>query len=280
MRFGFHISIAGGLSKVPQRAKAKGCETIQIFSRNPRGWKYSPLPPEEVEGFRAGIVQEGIEPVVVHMPYLPNLAHPQPEPHRRSLDSLCADLRRAALLGAQYLVMHVGSSLGGERGKAIERIAQGINEAFQMVENGVILLLENTAGAGTELGDRFESFQLIFEGITSKERVGICLDTAHLFEAGYDISSPQGLEDALEELDRLVGMQKLHLLHLNDSKTPCGSRADRHWHIGEGEIGLEGFRRIVNHPRLRDLPGIMETPRKSEQDDLRNMEVIRGLVGK
>ncbi len=280
MRFGFHISIAGGLSKVPPRAKAKGCEAIQIFSRNPRGWKYSPLPPEEVEGFRAGISQEGIEPVVVHMPYLPNLANPQPESYRRSLDSLCADLRRADLVGAKYLVMHVGSSLGRDRKRAIERIAQGINETFQLVENGVILLLENTAGAGTELGDRFESFQLIFAGILQSQRIGICLDTAHLFEAGYDLSSPQGLEKALQELDQLIGRQKLYLLHLNDSKTPCGSRSDRHWHIGEGYIGLEGFRRIVNHPKLKDLPGIMETPRKSDQDDLRNMEVIRGLVGK
>lgn len=278
MRFGFHISIAGGLSKVPQRAIAKGCETIQIFSRNPRGWNYSPLPQLEVEKFRSGISQKGIEPVVVHMPYLPNLANPQPESYRRSLDSLCEDLRRADLVGARYLVMHVGSSLGESKPIAIERIVKGINEAFQLVENGVILLLENTAGAGTEIGDRFESFKLIFEGIFPKERIGVCLDTAHLFEAGYDLSSPQGLEKALQELDQLVGRQRLYLLHLNDSKTPCGSRSDRHWHIGEGHIGLEGFKRIVNHPKLRDLPGIMETPRKSEKDDLRNMEVIRGLV--
>ena len=280
MRFGFHISIAGGLSKVPQRATAKGCETIQIFSRNPRGWNYSPLPQLEVEKFRSGISQRGIEPVVVHMPYLPNLANPQPESYRRSLDSLCEDLRQADLVGARYLVMHVGSSLGESKPIAIERIVKGINKAFQLVENGVILLLENTAGAGTEIGDRFESFKLIFEGILPKERIGVCLDTAHLFEAGYDLSSAQGLEKALKGFDQLISLRKLYLLHLNDSKTPCGSRSDRHWHIGEGHIGLEGFKRIVNHPKLRDLPGIMETPRKSEKDDLRNMEVIRGLVGK
>ncbi len=278
MRFGFHISIAGGLSKVPQRAKAKGCEAIQLFSRNPRGWKYGPLPEEEVEKFRSGISQEGIEPVIVHMPYLPNLATSRSDFYRRSLDSLCADLHRADLLGAKYLVMHVGSSLEGERASAIKRLAQGINEAFQVVKNEVILLLENTAGAGTELGDRFESFQLIFEEVSQLERVGVCLDTAHLFEAGYDLSSAQGLGTTLQEFDRLVGLRKLCLLHLNDSKTPCGSKSDRHWHIGEGEIGLEGFRRIVNHPLLKDLPGIMETPRKSDADDLRNMEVIRGLV--
>jgi len=278
MRFGFHISITGGLSKVPQRATAKGCETIQIFSRNPRGWNYSPLPQLEVEKFRSGISQKGIEPVVVHMPYLPNLANPQPESYRRSLDSLCEDLRRADLVGARYLVMHVGSSLGESKPIATERIVKGINEAFQLVENGVILLLENTAGAGTEIGDRFESFKLIFEGILPKERIGVCLDTAHLFEVGYDVSSAQGLEKALKGFDQLIGLRKLHLLHLNDSKTACGSRSDRHWHIGEGHIGLEGFKRIVNHPKLRDLPGIMETPRKSEKEDLRNMEVIRGLV--
>ncbi len=278
MRFGFHISIAGGLSRVPQRATAKGCETIQIFSRNPRGWNYSPLPQLEVEKFRSGISQRGIEPVVVHMPYLPNLANPQPESYRRSLDSLCEDLCRADLVGARYLVMHVGSSLGESKPIATERIVKGINEAFQLVENEVILLLENTAGAGTEIGDRFESFKLIFEGVSQSQRIGICLDTAHLFEAGYNLSSAQGLEEALKEFDQLIGLRKLHLLHLNDSKTPCGSRSDRHWHIGEGHIGLEGFRKIVNHPKLQDLPGIMETPRKSERDDLRNMEVIRGLV--
>lgn len=280
MRFGFHISIAGGLSRVSPRAVAKGCQTIQIFSRNPRGWNYSPLAQREVESFRSGISQEGIEPVVVHMPYLPNLANPRPEFYRRSLGSLCEDLRRANLLGAQYLVMHVGSSLGASQPEAIKRIVKGINTAFQLVETGAILLLENTAGAGTEIGYRFESFKLIFEGVSQRERIGICLDTAHLFEAGYDLSSALGLEETLNEFDHLIGLGKLSLLHLNDSKTPLGSKSDRHWHIGEGHIGLAGFRRIVNHSKLKDLSGIMETPRKSEEDDLRNMEVIRGLVEK
>jgi len=280
MRFGFHISIAGGLSRVSPRAVAKGCQTIQIFSRNPRGWNYSPLAQREVESFRSGISQEGIEPVVVHLPYLPNLANPRPEFYRRSLGSLCEDLRRANLLGAKYLVMHVGSSLGGSQSEAIKRIVKGINTAFQLVETGVILLLENTAGAGTEIGYRFESFKLIFEGVSQRERIGICLDTAHLFEAGYDLSSAWGLEETLNEFDHLIGLGKLCLLHLNDSKTPLGSKSDRHWHIGEGHIGRGGFRRIVNHSKLKDLPGIMETPRKSEQDDLRNMEVIRGLERK
>jgi deoxyribonuclease-4 len=162
--------------------------------------------------------------------------------------------------------------------EAIEAVSQGINQAFEKVKNPVILLMENTAGQGTEIGYDFEQIHQIIEGVHDHQRTGVCLDTAHSFEAGYDLSNKEGIERTLASFDKMIGLKRLHLLHLNDSKTPLGSRKDRHWHIGEGYIGLEGFRYLINHPSLRHLPGIMETPRKDTIEDLKNMEVIRSLV--
>lgn len=278
MRFGFHISIAGGLSKVVDRAKAKKCETIQIFSRNPRGWQYGPLDLDEVAVFKENLSSSGISPLFLHMPYLPNLASPRVESYPKSIDSFCEDLRRAQVLGAGYLIVHVGKRLETREEEALYTVSEAINEGFGRVRNEVILLLENTAGQGTEVGFVFEHIGRIIQGVEESEKVGVCLDTAHAFQAGYDLSSKNGLGNALKEFDDLVGLDKLHLLHLNDSKTPLASRVDRHWHIGKGGIGLEGFRRIVNHPKLTHLPGIMETPREGDPDDLRNMRTIRGLV--
>jgi deoxyribonuclease-4 len=153
-----------------------------------------------------------------------------------------------------------------------------MDQAFERVKNAVILLLENTAGQGTEIGYNFEQLRRIIDGVHEKERVGICLDTAHSFEAGYDLSGKDGIERTLESFDRTIGLKRLHLLHLNDSKTPLGSRKDRHWHIGEGYVGREGFRSLINHPQLKGLPGIMETPRKDTVEDLKNMKVIRSLI--
>jgi deoxyribonuclease-4 len=159
-------------------------------------------------------------------------------------------------------------------------MVKALNESLKKVPNQVIILLENTAGQGTELGSRFSQMKQILVGVNDRQRVGVCLDTAHAFQAGYDFSSRKGLDDALNEFDRSIGLPNLHLLHLNDSKTLLGSHSDRHWHIGKGCIGLEGFRNIVNHPQLIHLPGIMETPRKDLKDDLRNMKVIKSLQQK
>jgi len=278
MRFGFHISIAGGFSKVVERANVRGCETIQFFSRNPRGWKYSPLNEKEVEEFRSSIQSSPLFPVFLHMPYLPNIASFKSKFYEGSIQSISTDLQRAEQLGAQYLIIHIGHRMESSEDEAIEAVSQGINQAFSMVKNAVILLLENTAGQGTEIGYNFEQIKKIIEGVHDHQRMGVCLDTAHSFEAGYDLSNKEGMERTLENFDQTVGLKRLHLLHLNDSKTPLGSRKDRHWHIGEGYIGLEGFRHLVNHPLLRHLPGIMETPRKDTVEDLKNMKVIRSLV--
>jgi len=278
MRFGFHISIAGGFSKVAERANVRGCETIQFFSRNPRGWKYSPLNEKDVKAFRSSIQSSSLFPIFLHIPYLPNIASFKSTFYKRSIHSIATDLQRAEQLGAQYLIIHIGHRMESSEDQAIEAVSQGIDQAFEMVKNDVMLLTENTAGQGTEIGYHFNQIKNIIEGVHDHQRMGVCLDTAHSFEAGYDLSNKDGIERTLENFDQTIGLKQLQLLHLNDSKTPLGSRKDRHWHIGEGYIGLEGFRTLANHPLLRHLPGIMETPRKDTVEDLKNMKVIRSLV--
>jgi len=278
MRFGFHISIAGGFSRIIERAEARGCETIQFFSRNPRGWNYSPLNKNEVKAFRSSVQSSPLSPIFLHLPYLPNIASSRSKFYKRSIRSITTDLQRAEDLGADYLIIHIGHRMESSEDQAIEAVSQGIDQAFEKVKNAVLLLLENTAGQGTEVGYTFDQIKRIIKGVQDRERMGVCLDTAHSFEAGYDLSTEDGIERTLENFDRTIGLKRLHLLHLNDSKTPLGSRRDRHWHIGEGQIGREGFRCLVNHPLLNHLPGIMETPRKDTVEDLRNMKVIRSLV--
>ncbi len=261
MRFGFHISIAQGIASVIEKARQTRCETIQLFSRNPRGWKFKNLSADQVEGFKAQLEKSGISPCILHLPYLPNLASANPDLYAKSVDSLCADLVRAGALTIPFVVAHVGKRLELSEGRAMARVAAAINRSLKKVPNDVMILLENTAGQGTELGANFAELGEILSRVDDRRRVGVCLDVAHAFQAGYDVSTLKGLDGTLAEFDRLIGLKHLHLLHLNDSKTPLGSRADRHWHIGKGHIGLEGFRNIVNHPLLVHLPGIMETPR-------------------
>jgi deoxyribonuclease-4 len=212
------------------------------------------------------------------MPYLPNIASSKSKFYKRSIRSIITDLQRAEHLGAHYLIIHIGHRLEASEDQAIEAVSQGIDQAFEKVKNGVILLMENTAGQGSEIGHTFDQIKKIIDGVSDRERVGVCLDTAHSFAAGYDLSNKDGIERTLEAFNQTLGLKRLHLLHLNDSKTPFESRKDRHWHIGEGYIGLEGFRCLINHPLLNHLPGIMETPRKDTVEDLKNMKVIRSLV--
>jgi deoxyribonuclease-4 len=275
MRFGFHIWIGEGFSKVPKLAQKRRARTIQFFSHNPRGWQVSLLPKEEVKKFREGVQALDIKPLFLHMPYLSNLASSNEDFYLKSIDTLSIELERAETLGAPFLITHMGSS--GED-ESIERMIRAINYALDRVQNNVTVVVENTAGQGRQIGYKFWQIKTVIEGIENGERIGVCLDTAHAFESGYDLSNRDGLEKALEEFERFIGLDKLKVLHLNDSKTPLGSRVDRHWHIGEGYIGSEGFRNIVNHPKLYHLPGIMETPGKKEEDDIRNMSKIESLV--
>ena len=200
MRFGFHISIAGGFSKIVERAEARGCETIQFFSRNPRGWNYSPLNKKEVGAFRSSVQSSGLSPIVVHMPYLPNIASSESKFYKRSIRSIATDLQRANHLGADCLIIHIGHRMESSEEQAIEAVSQGIDQAFEKVKNGVILLMENTAGQGTEIGYAFDQIKRIIDGVSDPERMGVCLDTAHTFEAGYDLSNRDGIERTLRPL--------------------------------------------------------------------------------
>ncbi len=278
MRFGFHISVAGGFANVRERAEELGCDTIQVFTRSPRGWQATKLDEDDVANFKKDIKESNICPVFAHAPYLPNLAATDPVLMKRSIETIAEELRRCALLGIEFLVVHVGKALSTDEGRAIKRVMENVNRVFGMVPNRVKILLENTAGMGSEVGYRFEQIAEIIDGIEQKERVGVTLDTAHSFEAGYDWRTKSAIDETLRSFDRAIGFKKLYLIHLNDSRTKFGSRVDRHWHIGKGEIGLNGFKEIVNHPILKNLPGIMETPRISKKDDLENMRTVRSLV--
>ncbi len=222
--------------------------------------------------------ENDIYPLFIHMPYLPNLATKAKTLFKSSVSSLIAELERCEILEVPFLIMHVGKRMEASEKEGIHRVAEGINEALRKVKNKVILLLENTAGMGSEIGYRFEQLREIIDRVEEKERVGVVLDTAHAFEAGYDLRDKKSLDETLKEFDEIVGLGKLYCLHLNDSKTDFASRVDRHWHIGKGKIGLEGFKAIVNHPLLKNLPGIMETPKDDTRLDLMNMRVIRSLV--
>lgn len=279
MRFGVHVSIGGGFALALQEAKARKCETIQLFSRNPRGWKVSKLDLSDVAEFRRGIKAAGISPVAVHMPYLPNLAAAEALAYRKSIEAVIEDLGRADTLGAQYVVTHMGKRKAATEAGALKRMIRAIDRALAAAPNRVMLLLENTAGMGSDIGSRFSQLQTVIEGVKNPNRLGVVLDTAHLFEAGYDLRTRAGLDQTLREFDATVGLKKLCFLHLNDSKTDLGSHVDRHWHIGKGEIGSEGFRRIVNHPLLRHLPGVLETPKDSVRADWQNLKTIRALAG-
>jgi deoxyribonuclease-4 len=278
VRLGFHVSIAGGFGRVRERALEVGCETLQVFVSNPQGWQAAPLVPEDVGRFRSDIAESELGPVFCHVPYLPNPAAPPGPMRARSIKSLRTQLARCAALGIDRVVCHVGKGLGADESTALARVTETVNRVLDDDGSSATLLLENTAGMGTEVGWQFAQIASVIERVERKERVGVMLDTAHAFEAGYEFRTRTGLDLTLREFDRTVGLARLHGLHLNDSKTEFGSRVDRHWHIGEGCIGLEGFRLIVNHPLLRGLPAVLETPRGSADDDRRNMKTVRGLI--
>lgn len=275
MRLGFHVSIAGGFRNIVARAQTTQSETIQLFSRNPRGWKYRPLDVDDISIFKKQIKESGIGPVFVHMPYLVNLASTNSELWNRSLDSLIADLRRSAIIGASFLIMHVGSA--SDKAEGMQRISDGINRALSMVQNDIQVLLENTAGSGTELGHTFEQLRTIIDRVEDKQRIGVVLDTAHAFEAGYDLRTEKTVAETIAEFNRTIGLERLHLIHFNDSKTECGSHRDRHWHITQGKIA-QGMLHILHCAKLQHLPFIMETPRAHLKDDLMNMMRVKQLL--
>ncbi|MCS7133638.1 MAG: deoxyribonuclease IV [Candidatus Caldarchaeum sp.] len=260
MLLGAHVSISGSIHLSVDRALELGCTTFQIFTRNPRGWTYTKLKQADAAEFREKFQKAGFKVAMAHMPYLPNIASPKKIIYDKSVKSLIAELERCGLLGVELLVVHVGSHLGAGIEKGIELVANAVNTALEKVENKVLVLLENMAGQRNSCGSRFEDIASIISKIEQKERVAVCLDTCHLLAAGYDIRNVEAVEKTLAEFDRVVGLDRLKAVHLNDSKGGLGSGLDRHEHIGMGNIGDEGFRAFINHRAIRDKPMVIETP--------------------
>ena len=276
-RVGLHVSISGTIDQAVDRALELGCDTFQIFTRNPRGWKYKKLRGEEVEEFRRKLVSGELTPAVAHMPYLPNLSSPKKAIYTRSVKSLSTELNRCHVLGVQYLVTHLGSHMGQGQDLGLDRITGAINGAVAENTNSVMLLLENTAGTKNSMGSSFEDLKRILNRVDDRSRVGICFDTAHAYAAGYDLHSPRGVEETLARFNSVLGFDLMKVVHLNDSKGGLGSGRDRHEHIGMGYIGEKGFRAFLKHEAVRNLPLIMETPIDERRDELGNLRKVREL---
>ncbi|MDP8215264.1 MAG: deoxyribonuclease IV [Candidatus Euphemobacter frigidus] len=276
MRIGAHISIAGGVSKAVGRARAAGCEAVQIFSGNPRGWKVKPFDPAEISRFKELCHAEDIRPVIIHSPYLINLSAPDETIYRKSLAAFQDDLKRADLLGADEFIIHVGYHRGEGLSAGIRKMAVSLRETIDnLPELKTRILLENTASAGSSLGHRFEYMSEIMERSGVGGKLYLCFDTCHAYVSGYDIATASGLDNTLTEIDRLIGLERLRVVHFNDAKFGLGSRRDRHEHIGKGKIGMAGMRRIARHPALQDKVFILETPKESPGDDPRNIELLK-----
>jgi deoxyribonuclease IV len=288
-RLGAHLSIAGGLPRAVDRAQASRCDALQIFTKSAGQWRARPLPPDEVALFRRRVEETGIHPVVAHNSYLINLAAADAGLRAQSLAALGEELDRAAVLGLDGLVMHPGSYTTGDVESGLQLVAEGLAELLR-TRRGMRLriLLEHTAGQGTNLGHRFEHLRTLIERLNGSDQIGVCLDTCHLLAAGYDVCTEAGYRKTFREFDRLVGLDRIKVFHLNDSKKPCGSRVDRHEHIGKGCLGIEPFRMLLNDSRFAGLPMLLETPkletpesrRKSDADpwDARNLRTLRRLL--
>jgi deoxyribonuclease IV len=283
------MSIAGGLPRAVDRAHASRCEALQIFTKSAGQWRARELPDDEVALFRRRVKETGIYHVVAHNSYLINVAAATPSLREQSIAALGVELDRAELLGLDGLIMHPGSYTTGteqEGLRAIGRAIAGLLKARPRYR--VRILLEHTAGQGTNLGHRFEHLAAILEHAGGSNRIGVCLDTCHLLTAGYDLCTDEGYAATFRDFDRVVGLDRLRVFHLNDSKQPCGSRIDRHEHIGKGCLGLEPFRKLVNDPRFADLAMLLETPkletpeRRRRRDvdpwDARNLRTLRKLI--
>jgi len=278
IKCGVHVSIAKSIDQAVDRAKERNCDTFQIFTRNPRGWKLKKLVPEEATRFRDKLKASAMAPAVAHMPYLPNLSCPKKGLYRKSLKALIVELERCKVLEIPYLVTHLGSHLGKGRAIGLERLVEAIDTAFNTTKSKTMLLLENTAGTKNSMGSSFEEIQEIIDHVKEKARIGVCFDTCHAFGAGYDLRDAGSVERTVAELKRTVGLESLKVVHANDSKGELASRRDRHEHIGMGYIGEQGFRAILHSDVFRRLPLILETPIDKRGTDATDLRKLRELA--
>jgi deoxyribonuclease-4 len=282
MLFGAHQSIAGGVHKSIERGKEATCDTIQIFNKSNNQWRAARLQPDDIDRFFELIEKTGVTVATSHTSYLINIASPDEPLNRKSYRSLKEEMERCETLKIANLVMHPGSHVGSGEETGMNRIAENINRLFdELTDNNVTLLLEATAGQGTNLGYTFEQLAYMIDRVGNKNQIGVCLDTCHIFAAGYDLVDPKGYKKTIQSFDELVGLDRLKIIHVNDSMKEFGSRRDRHEHLGKGFIGLDGFRNIVNDKRLKNIPMILETPKGEDlAEDIENLRVLRSLVKK
>ncbi len=274
------MSIAGGLERAAERGRSVGCNTIQIFTKNNSQWKGKPLTEAQVERFRQAQAESGIAPIFAHDCYLINLASPERGNYQKSFYAFLDEMRRAERLGLPYLVMHPGAHLGSGETRGLKRVIRAFDRLHGKTEGyRLMVLLETTAGQGTALGYRFEHLAEIIQGVERPERLGVCFDTCHVLAAGYDFRTPAGYRKVMRQFDRTLGLQRLRVFHLNDSKKPLGSRVDRHEHIGKGQVGREAFRMILQDRRFLKVPKVLETPKgKDQAEDRMNLRTLRRLA--
>lgn len=277
MRLGLHVPRGQTIDQAVARAAELGCTALQVFTRNPRAWAGKRMADQEVADFRAARRETDMWPVVVHSPYLTNLASPNRDVRVRSQEAIRLDYAETIRLGAEYFVLHPGSVVEADPAVGRAQVVRELKALLAEVEGETLVLLENTAGGGGALGACIEELGRLYGEVARTGRIGLCVDTAHLFAAGYDLRKPEEVTRVVGEVEAVTGLDALRLIHLNDSKASCGSHLDRHEHIGEGTIGAEGLGHVINHPWLRDLPFILETPKAAPEDDRRNLVRVLAL---
>jgi len=279
MRLGVQVKYERGLLYLLKQAKDLGCDTIQFFNHNPRRWQNTDKPrQEDIERFKRETIKAKLSPLFIHTPYLINLASPDEDLYKRSINAFIQEIKEAQILGAEFLVVHLGSHRKSGEEFGLKRIAKALNIILDKTYGYTVsILLENTAGSGSWLGYCFSHHGLVVKNIRNKKRIGICLDTCHAYVSGYDISTKDGLNNLIKEIDKEVGLEKLKLIHLNDTKDKCGSRRDRHQDIGRGYIGYLGMKAIINHNAFKEIPFILETPKNKDTDDMMNLNTVRRL---
>ncbi len=280
MNLGAHISIAGGIHNAFQRGVDVTCNTIQVFTKNASQWKARPLTEQDRELYIAEQARTGIKPVVAHDSYLINLASPDKALWNKSIEAFIDELGRCEFLGIPYLVTHPGTPKGESEAFGLERMVESLSDILERTADyKVMILLETTAGQGSNLGYKFEHLAYILDKLGRHPRLGTCFDTCHVFSAGYDITTSKGFEQVLLSFDATIGLDTLKVFHLNDAKSTLGKRVDRHAHIGQGNIGLEAFEYLLNHHRFKHTPMLLETPKEDDMD-IKNLQLLRSLRGK
>jgi deoxyribonuclease-4 len=279
---GAHMSIAGGYYRAAEQAAAVACDCVQLFTKNNNQWRAKTISEEEAERFKSTVQMLELQGTLSHASYLINIGSPNDELWEKSIDALVVEVNRATQLGIPYVVFHPGSFTTSSEAEGLKRISEALDRVHKETdETGAMLLLENTAGQGSNLGWDFAQLGAILSGVRAPERLGVCIDTCHAFAAGYGLAEPQDYESTMSALNEAVGLEKVLSFHLNDSKGPFGSRKDRHEVIGEGEMGLEPFRNLLNDSRFQTVPMYLETPkgdRDGEDLDAINLATLRGLV--